>query len=228
MAKIIIFDVECHTFNFKADKGFMLCCGFKEFGKPKVEILSRDNIRQNPLNDKKLVVSIYDKLIKADMIVGHNSKWFDIPWLNSRLLHWGHAPLPAIPHFDTCEVAYKKMRVKNSLKALGEFLRCRVQKTETDMNDWLLAGAGNKKALDKIITHNIHDVNLTEEVYRKLRALGFKHPNIATMNEDGCQCPVCGKKNTLQARGWQMSQVGKAHRYQCTSCGAWSHSKYEK
>jgi hypothetical protein len=228
MARIGVFDIECHTFRFKADLGFMLCAGFKEFGKPGVEVLARDNIQRNPLNDKKLVKAIYDKLLTYDMVVTHNGRWFDIPWLNSRLLHWGLAPLPSIPHFDTCDAAYKRLRVGNSLKALGKFLGCKVHKTETDMNDWLLAGAGKKRALKTIVTHNIHDVRLTEEVYRRMRPLGFKHPNVALINEDGRQCPICGKKDTLQSRGWLPAKVNRAKRYQCTSCGAWSHARYEK
>lgn len=232
MAKIIIWDIECHTFRFKADLGFMLCCGFKELGQPKVEVFSRDNIRQSPLNDKKLVEAIYDRLITADMIVTHNGKWFDVPWLNSRLLHWGLDPLPNIPHFDTCEVAYKKLRIGNSLKAVGKFLGCKVQKTETDMNDWLLAGAGNEKALRTIVTHNIHDVKLTEEVYVKLRPLGFKHPNLASVNDAPDQCPICSKKGTLERRGWIYGAVNKSKRYHCLKrkggCGAWSHMAYRK
>lgn len=55
MAKILIWDIECHTFRFKADQGFMICSGFKEVGKPGVEILQRDNIRKNPLDDRRLV-----------------------------------------------------------------------------------------------------------------------------------------------------------------------------
>lgn len=232
MAKIVLWDIECHTFRFKADLGFMLCSGMKELGKPGVEILRRDNITQNPLNDKRLVLAIRKRLLEADMIVTHNGKWFDLPWLNSRLVHWGYAPLPNIPHFDTCEVSYKKMRVGNSLKALGKFLQCKTDKTETDMNDWLLAGAGKEPAMRKIILHNKHDVLLLEEVYLKMRNFGFKHPNLASINNDPDQCPLCAKKGTLNQRGWIYGAVNRSKRYECRKekggCGGWSHKAYRK
>lgn len=233
MAKILIWDIECHTFNFKADKGFMICSGFEELGTGKVEILQRDNIAKNPLDDRKLVLAIKNRILQADMLVTHNGKWFDLPWLNSRLVHWGYAPLPSnFPHFDTCEVAYKKMRVRNSLEALGKFLGCKVKKTETDMNDWLLAGGGNQRAQRKIVVHNIADVKLTKEVYLKMRVFGFKHPNLASINNEPDQCPLCEKKGTLYRRGWIYGAVNKSKRYECRrekgGCGGWSHKAYRK
>lgn len=232
MAKIGIWDIECHTFRFKADQGFMICSGIMELGKSKVDVLVRDNIKVNPLDDKKLVLAIRKKLLEFDMIVTHNGKWFDIPWLNSRLVHWGYAPLPNIPHYDTCEVAFKKMRVKNSLEGLGKFLGCKVKKTETDMNDWLLAGGGNEKAIRKIVVHNIHDVKLTAEVYLKMRVFGFKHPNLAIIDGDPDKCPICGKKGTLRRDGWFYGAVNHAKRYECMvklgGCGHWPRGAYQK
>lgn len=227
MARIAIWDIETSTFGFKANSGFILCCGIKEFGKPGVKMFKRDNMTPDPLNDKKLVIQIYNELVKYDMFVTHNGKWFDIPFLNSRLVHWGHAPLPPMPHFDTCELSYKRLKIKNSLEAIGEFMGCKISKFKVSFDEWVRAYAGNYKSLLKIVKHCIHDVKLTEEVYVRLRPMGFKHPNIALINEDGTQCPVCGEKNTLQSRGWLPAQVNKAKRYQCKSCGAWSHGAYK-
>lgn len=227
MAKIVVWDLETSTFGFKANSGFILCCGIQEIGKP-LEMLKRDNMQPDPLNDKKLVGEIYSRLIKADMIVTHNGRWFDIPFLNSRLLHWGHAPLPSIPHFDTCDLAYKRLKIKNSLEAVGEFLGCKITKYKVSFDEWVRAYAGNKDSLAKIVKHCVHDVKLTVEVYLKLRPMGYKHPNIAVINEDGQQCPICGKRDSLQSRGWQPGQVNRAKRYQCHECGGWSHGAYHK
>lgn len=231
MAKIVIFDLETSTFGWKANSGFILCCGIKELGKP-VEMLVRDNMSPDPLNDRKLVAAIARRLEKADIIVGHNSRWFDLPFLNSRLLHWGLPPVAPIPHFDTCDASYKRLKIKNSLEAVGEFLGCEVHKYKVSFDEWVRAYAGNKKSLAKIVRHCVNDVKLTEEVYIKIRPLGFKHPNIALINADGRQCPICGKKNTLQSRGFLPAKVNRAKRYQCIpskgGCGAWSHARYEK
>jgi uncharacterized protein YprB with RNaseH-like and TPR domain len=227
MAKIVTWDLETSTFGFKANSGFVLCATIKELGKP-VEILKRAKMQPDPLNDKKLVTQISKRLNDADMWVTHNGRWFDIPFLNSRLFHWGLPPLPPMPHFDTCEASFKRFKIKNSLEAVGEFLGCHVKKYKVSFDEWVRAYAGNKKSLEKIVKHGVNDTRLTEEVYLKMRPIGYKHPNIALINEDGRQCPICGEKDTLQSRGWLPARVNKANRYQCTSCGAWSHARYEK
>jgi DNA polymerase III epsilon subunit-like protein len=231
MAKIVTWDLETSTFGFKANSGFILCATIKKLGKP-VEVLKRDNMQPNPLNDRKLVKQIYNRLLQADMWVTHNGKWFDIPFLNSRLLHWGLPILPTMPHFDTCETSFKKLKIKNSLEAVGEFLGCRVQKYKVSFDEWVKAYAGDAKAFAKIVKHGVNDAKLTEEVYLKMRPLGYKHPNIALINEDGRQCPVCGKRNTLQSRGFLPAKVNRAKRYQCIpskgGCGTWSHAAYKK
>lgn len=228
--KLILWDLETAGYNFKGDKGFILCGGIKELGKP-AYVLVRDNIKQDPLNDKKLCKQLYNVLSQADMWVTHNGKWFDVRFLNTRLIHWGLPSLPNVPHFDTCELAFKRLAVKASLESLGKFLGCHVSKYTVDMNQWFRAQAGNPDALKEIVHHCKNDVKLTEEVYKKLRPMSFKHPNTAAIQNDNRRCPICGKKDTLQRRGWQVGQVNRAYRYQCTGkngCGAWSHGGYKK
>ena len=232
MARILTWDLECSGVSFKANSGFLLCVGIKELGKPNVELYVRDNVQPDPLNDKKLVKQVYNRLLEADLWVTHNGKWFDVKYFNSRLVKWGLAPLPNMPHFDTCELGFKKLAIKNSLKEMGKYLGCKVTKYDVEMDDWVRAYAGDKKALAEIVKHCEKDVKLTEQVYLKLRPLGYKHPNLAIINDDGRQCPICGKTKTLQSRGWLPGQVNKAKRYHCTKdkggCGAWSHGAYHK
>jgi uncharacterized protein YprB with RNaseH-like and TPR domain len=226
--KILIFDVECSGVSFKANSGFLLCVGVKELGKPGVNMLVRDNMVPDPLNDKKLCKQVYDVLSKADMLIGHNSKWFDLRYLNSRFLKWGIPPLPNIPHMDTCETGFKKLAIKNSLKEMGKYLHCKASKHDISMDDWVRAYAGDKKALKEIVKHCEADVKLTEQVYLKLRPFGYKSPNRNLIEGGTDKCPLCGARNSLQKRGFNYALVGKAVRYQCKECGGWSHTGYKK
>lgn len=228
MAKILTWDIECSGVSFKANSGFLLCVGIKELGKPGVEMYQRDNIQPDPLDDKKLVKQVYDRLIQADMWVTHNGKWFDVKYMNSRLVKWGLPPLPNIPHFDTCEVVFKKLAIKGSLKEVGKYLHCKTLKHDVSMDEWVRAYAGDKKSLAEIVKHCVHDVKLTEQVYLKLRPLAFKHPNLSAIDENPTHCPVCNKKGSLIKRGFHFGAVNKSQRYQCKKCGAWSHGAFHK
>lgn len=225
--RIVIWDLETSTFGFKANSGFILCAGIKELGQP-VEILQRNNIQPDPLDDTVLVGQIYDRLIQADVWVTHNGRFYDIPFLQSRLLRAEHAPLPNIPHFDTQELAYRRLKIKNSLEAIGEFLHCKNSKYKVSFDDWVRAYAGNKPSMSKIVRHCIQDVKLTEEIYKKLRPMGFKHPNLALISGHNLMCPICGTRNSLKNIGYAHAQVNRSKRYQCTVCGGWSHGSYRK
>jgi uncharacterized protein YprB with RNaseH-like and TPR domain/predicted RNA-binding Zn-ribbon protein involved in translation (DUF1610 family) len=225
--KILIWDLETSGVSFKANSGFILCAGIKELGKP-VKILKRDNIRPDPLNDKKLVMQIYDKLVTADVWVTHNGRWFDIRYLQSRLMKWGLPPLPDVPHFDTCELIFKKLALKASLKEAGKYLGCKMLKYDVNMDAWVRAYAGDKKALQEIVTHCIADVKLTEQVYKRLRPMAYKHPNLALISGNNLACPICGKRALKRDKKDKIAVVKKAPRYQCQRCGAWSYGPYQK
>lgn len=229
--KALVFDIECSGISFKANSGFLLCVGIKDLEKNSVEMYQRDNMTPDPLDDKKLVKQVYDRLCEADMWVTHNGKRFDVPYLNSRLLKWNLPPLPNIPHVDTCETSFKRLLIKNSLKAVGEYLGLHDHKYDVSMDEWVRAYAGNKKALAQIVHHCINDVKLTEKVYLRLRSLGFKHPNVGNITEKPDVCPICGKDSLIR-KGWIFNVTTKSPRFMCYpstgGCGAWSHGKAVK
>lgn len=225
--KILVFDLETCGVSFKANSGFLLCAGIKELGKP-VQLLVRDNIQPDPLNDKKLCKEVASLLSSADMWVTHNGKWFDVKYLNSRLLKWGLPPLPSIPHFDTCETGFKKLAIKNSLKEMGKYLGCKTSKYEVSMDEWVRAYAGDKKAMSEIVKHCKQDVELTEQVYLRLRPFGHNPPNLSLIYGDDRNCPHCGAKDSLKKNGYKLAIVGKAQRYQCRKCGGYARDAYKQ
>jgi len=224
--KILVWDIETCGVSFKANSGFILCAGIKELGKP-IKMFVRDNVQPDPLDDRKLVKQVYDELVTADVWITHNGRWFDVRYLQSRLLKWKLPPLPDIPMFDTCELGFKKLAIKNSLKEMGKYLGCKTSKFDVNMDDWVRAYAGDKKALKAIVTHCIADVKLTEEVYKRLRPMAFKHPNLALISGNNLACPICGKRALRRDRE-KIAQVSKAPRYQCERCGAWSQGTYRR
>lgn len=225
MPKILTWDIECSGISFKANSGFLLCVGIKELGKP-CEVLIRDNMMPDPLNDKKLCKQVYEKLSAADMWVTHNGKWFDVKYLNSRFLKWNLPPLPDIPHFDTCQTGFKKLAIKNSLKEMAKYLGLGT-KYDVNMDNWVRAYAGSVPSLKEIVKHCKQDVILTEKVYLRLRPFGHTPPNMALLVNDNSACPHCGKR-MLRKNGHKLAVVGKAQRYQCGNCGGYSHGAYHQ
>lgn len=222
--KIILWDLETFGFDFRADSGFLLCGSYKTLGETTVKTISRSNIREDMWNDKEVCQKLYDVLSTADGWITHNGKRFDIPFLNTRLIKHNLAPLPNTPHFDTCYVMWKKLKMRNSLANAQKFLNIGIEKTPLNLETWTKAASGNKDALTEVIKHCIMDVNVLEKVYNKIRTLGFPGFNLATMLNNPTTCPVCTKP-TLIRQGSRCTDKRRYQRLQCQSCGKWVQGK---
>jgi len=225
--KIVLWDLETFGFDFRADKGFILCGSYRELGGP-IHTISRKNLGRDMWNDKEVCKRLYDVLVKADMWVTHNGRRFDIPFLNTRLLKHNLAPLPPVPHFDTCEVIWKRLKMSARLENVQKFFKFRSKKTDLWLETWAKAAAGNVKALKYVINHCEADIRVLAAGYKKLRVLGYRYPNMAALFEDNQRCPYCGKTNTSQRRGWNLAKVRRSQRFQCRACRGWYAGKPEK
>lgn len=167
---ILYFDLE--TTDLKALMGRILCASFAD-GWGKVTTFRSDKMpRQHPLDDRELAIAIRDRLESADVIVGHNSKLFDVPFLNARLLKWDERPMRKdIKHIDTMYFARGQfVRIGSSkLVNVQKFAQVESEKSDIDWDTWQLAGMGDKAALDTVVDHCERDVKVLREVFGKLK-----------------------------------------------------------
>lgn len=228
--KICFFDIE--TSNLNANFGYILSFGWKFKGDKDAHVISIADyplFEKDPTNDKLLVKDIAKILMDADIIVGHYSQRFDVPFINTRLLTNGFHPLPPIAHIDTWRICKYKMKLNsNRLDTVSKFLRVPSEKSPVDGIHWVKAMAGNRKSLAYVIKHNKLDVLVLEEVYDRIRSLTTAHPNMNIVSGKSDACPVCGVGGKLQKRGFNIARTTRSQRYQCNDCGAWSRGRPEK
>jgi predicted RNA-binding Zn-ribbon protein involved in translation (DUF1610 family) len=218
----LCWDLECSNLN--ADFGIILCYGVKRLhaSKPKVlNILdyldtSGDLIRA----EKRLLKDVSTDLLDGDLWVTHFGTWFDINFLNSRLLYHSLPIVPAsFPHVDTWRISKNRLKLRNNrLATISEFLGTHDEKNAIKPEQWLRALSGHRASMNYIAEHCRLDVLVLEEVYLRIRSLAPKHPRGVPD-----ACPSCGEKK-LQRRGTQISQTRQYHRLHCQSCGAWTRS----
>ena len=231
MANITLFDIE--STRLEADFGFVICASYKELGSKKIVTHSIDdypNFKKDPTNDKFLLRDLKAGLEKADVLVGHYSTRFDLPFINGRLLHHGLTPVAPIPHVDTWRVSRNRLKItRNSLAALAEFFGFD-EKTYLNKNIWVRASAGHRPSIKYIIEHCEQDVRVLEDVYTKIRVLAPDHPNINLtrfVTKSDPRCPICGS-HKLQKRGYIIARTRRSPRYSCQECGSWSRGAPEK
>jgi len=171
--KVVGLDIEASGLN--ADFGLMLCYCLKPIGGEIIyDCLTLKDI-DSGIQDKRLVESCVDKLVKFDRVFGHYSSRFDIPFLRTRaLVHKLYFPgYGAMKQSDTWQMARKKLKIhSNRQDSVAQTLTQKSDKTRIHPDIWLKAQFGNKKdrkeALDYILEHCKIDVMELEENYLSL------------------------------------------------------------
>lgn len=174
-------------------------------------------------DDRELVEKFSKILLQATEIIAHNGDKFDIKWFRTRCLYHGIECPPDLKTVDTLKIAKSNMLFNsNKLDYIGSFLGLG-NKLKTSYSLWKdILLNNNKKAMDEMIEYCKRDVQLLEEVHRKLINYSKHKTHYAVLNGGSkIDCPECASTNT-QSRGYWISAVGvKKNKCQCMDCGKW-------
>jgi hypothetical protein len=233
--KILLFDIETApnvvytwglfnqdiALNQIASPEFMICWAAKWLFDDRMMndcISPTDAIKGN---DESITISLWDVINEADIIVAHNGITFDIPWANSRFIHYGMMPPSPYKVVDTYRVCRQQFRfVSNKLAWVSKYLT-KEEKIKTDFDLWANCMKGDQEALDKMSKYNIRDTALLEDVYVKLRPWIRNHPNLGLYydsNEE--RCCHCGSINVVATTSIYATNANIYQTYRCDDCGA--------
>jgi uncharacterized protein YprB with RNaseH-like and TPR domain len=165
------FDLECSSLN--ADFGVLLCGVVKGDGK-KAVVFRADQLnpdwKTRRSDDRWVLSPLADELSRYDIWVAYNGTRFDVPFLRSRLAHWGLPPLTSHKLLDPCQVIRTKMKLSyNSLASAANLLGAPA-KYPVSGRLWVRATLdGDSKAMDHIARHCVRDVQLLEKVCRAVK-----------------------------------------------------------
>ena len=171
-----VLDIE--TTDFKADIGFMLSWAmhYPNENKTTWDVLKRRDFTTGR-TDKRICKSLNKELSEIDLLITYFGTRFDIPFARTRAMMQGVAfPLyGSMRHIDAYYFARSKVAThRKSLKAISVALGL-AGKTDVDIAVWAKAKIGHMKSLDLVLEHNIADVEVTWNVYKKLLKYGRFH-----------------------------------------------------
>lgn len=171
--KIVSFDLECTS--LKPTVGRILCASFLPRGGAPYTFsaIAAPFKKADVFDDGALAIAIRNELEKFDIIVGWNSKNFDVKFLNSRILRVGGRTKNAQYHLDGMWSWRSKASAWSGLANVQKFMLPEgTQKTEIEWQKWMQALGWNKvlreRAMATIIDHCEHDVIVLDEVYQRL------------------------------------------------------------
>jgi len=168
----ISFDIE--TSNLNADFSILMTACIKPYGKDTI-VFRADNYpewEKDRANDYRITVDVSNELKKHAVVITHYGQYFDIPFLRAKMQKHGLDPLPLMYGIDTWRIAKNNFKVSSRrLKNLGTYFDIG-DKEGVEGNLWMEAAYnGSKEAMDKIVEHNVIDV----EVLEKLACISFQY-----------------------------------------------------
>lgn len=241
LPKVLIFDIETSPLKafvwqksiWKANVGadqilsewFMLCWSAKWLFSDKVMSDRLTGRESKDEDDSRIVKSLWKLLDEADIVIAHNGDSFDVPNMNTRFVVHNIPPTSPYQTIDTRLVAKRQFGfTHNSLNGLAKVFGFNV-KIETNFDLWKRCIDGDDKALAYMEEYNIHDVELLEEVYMKLRPWIKGHPNLGLYVEtDRPVCPNCGNTDIKWTEKYYYTQTGKYRTFRC-KCGAFGRAR---
>lgn len=207
---------------------FMLAWSAKWLYSPDIygEVLTPEEVRNE--DDSRIAMSLYALINKADIVVAHNGKHADVPWMNSRFILNNLQPPKPFTLIDTLEIARKQFGFSsNKLDALAGYFNI-PHKLHTDFTLWKECMEGKQQSLDYMLEYNKMDVKILEEVYIKLMPWIKGGPNMNVyLNSDIPVCANCGSEAIeIIPNQYYYTSVGKYILYRCKDCGAISRGRF--
>lgn len=201
---------------------YVLSWSAKWLNDPPKKIMYADQRNaKNIEDDKEILKKMWKLLDEADIVIGQNSKAFDIKKLNARFIIHGMQPPSSYRQIDTKVLAKKHFNfTSNKLEYLSDKLNVKYKKqTKRKFNGfemWKECLAGNKEAWKAMETYNKYDVLSLEELYLKLAPWGTGINTNVYYPVD--QCSSCGHREFI-SNGYRYTNTGKFSRIKCKNCG---------
>jgi len=209
--------------TLKASINSIICFGYKWFGEGKTHCLNAWDYKgwaKNVNDDRALLEALVKVVEKADCVVTHNGKRFDWKFIQTRLMKYDMPPMPKILHIDTCMEAKRNLLMfNNRLNTIAKFMTSTTKLENGGWDLWARVMKRDKAAQDLMSKYCKQDVNVLNEVFKKLRPFINSIPNYnAYRDHDKDCCPNCGSTR-LVSNGYRANKTTRIERLRCNDCG---------
>ena len=173
-------------------------------------------------DDEKLMGPLLDALNASDEAVAHYGNGFDFPWVRTRAMFHGIV-VPVWKTVDTKAWAARYFYLNsNKLDYLAKLLGIG-EKLHTEYSLWkdvtLGKGATAKRALDKMVEYNKHDVVILEKIIDKLSLYTPAESHVGVLEGgEKWHCPRCGGQHVKQVKKVVTAMGSLKYEMYCKDC----------
>jgi DNA polymerase elongation subunit (family B) len=199
--------------NQVIETGRVLCFAAKWFGDKRIEFRSDFHDGHD-----EMVRAVHALLDEADIVVGWNSRAFDVKHIQREMLLAGLPPVSPHRDVDLLLVARKRFKfTSNKLDHVAAQLGVGSKVKHHGFEMWAECLAGDPKAWALMKRYNIGDVALTEAVYERLLPWIDNHPHQGLYGGPRAGCPRCGSM-LIEQDGYVPLQTGRYALWRCQAC----------
>ena len=172
MKGFVCLDIE--TTDLKANFGHIIAAVLVPLYGGPTKVLRLDDPKYRcaeVYNDSNLVADLATEMEEATCWLGWNSKMFDIPFINTRLMQAGERPLEKRMHLDLMWYARRPNMVLHSsrLESVMDFLDLTNKKSKVLPAIWVRARELEPDAMDYVVKHCVADTRALKEAFEYLR-----------------------------------------------------------
>lgn len=171
--------------------------------------------------DKKIIKDFVKVMSESDEMIGHNIDRYDTKFIMGRALKHGISVLPKYQSTDTLKLAKKHFMLNsNKLDYIAQYLNIghKVRHRGMEMWDDIIL-RNDPKALEEMCEYNVHDVFLTEKVYKALMNYSLPKVNHASKQTgDKHTCPQCGSDHAELHKTYISGTGTKTRLMNCLNC----------
>jgi hypothetical protein len=166
-----------------------------------------------------MISQVWELLDEADVVVGYNSKNFDLKHLSREFVVAGFGPPAPWQDVDLLHAVRRRFKfASNKLDHVAQQLGLGSKLSHTGFELWKACMEGDAKAWATMRRYNIQDVKLTQELWERLTPWLPAGPNRAL---DRGGCPRCGHWELIR-RGSYRTSTAEWQSLQCKKCGGYS------
>lgn len=200
----------------------VLCIGYA-FNDDPPSVINMDydqfdlHVRDNDA-DKEMIQKFIEIVGKADRVIGHNAKRFDISVLRSRIVKHQLPDFQPLLVDDTYSQTKDIGFSSHKLDYMTGFLGLE-QKKDHPYEMWLDVVNKVPGAFEDMQEYCKGDIESTRQMYKRLQPYTQSQLNMSIWMGKPTVCPHCGSKRKAMVRKYRMTRTGRYPQFQCMDCG---------
>lgn len=171
-------------------------------------------------HEERVVKELWHVLDKADIVVAHNAKRFDVKKAQAKFIEYGLQPTSPFKVIDTLKISVGNFGfTSHKLDYITQFLK-QGAKLETDFKLWERCITGDYSAFEYMAEYCDQDIVELENVYNILAPWHKQMPNMSlyTDSED-MHCNTCRSTDLEELDKYYYTNLSKFPLYRCNNCG---------